>query len=223
MTLGDIIKQYRLDNGLSMDSFSEKSGITKGYISMLEKNKHPKTGNAINPSLEVIKKVSETINIDLDTLLKTLDSDTKIEISSLLEDEEKEYKKVYKVPVYGEIAGGVPLAEIIDIIDYEEVDEHTWNRGELFALRVKGQSMEPRICNGDVVILRKQNTFNDGDICAVRVDDEGATLKKVSSDNTGLYLIPTNESYPTRFFSKKELNEVNIEVLGKVIELRGKF
>ena len=222
MTLGDIIKQYRLDNGLSMDSFSEKSGITKGYISMLEQNKHPKTGNAINPSLEVIKKVSETINIDLDTLLKTLDSDTKIEISSLLEDEE-EYKKVYKVPVYGEIAGGVPLTEIIDIIDYEEVDEHTWNRGELFALRVKGQSMEPRICNGDVVILRKQNTFNDGDICAVRVDDEGATLKKVSSDNTGLYLIPTNESYPTRFFSKKELNEVNIEVLGKVIELRGKF
>lgn len=44
MTLGDIIKQYRDDHSLSMDAFSERSGISKAYISLLEKNKHPKTG-----------------------------------------------------------------------------------------------------------------------------------------------------------------------------------
>ena len=44
MTLGDIIKSYRSKYGLSMDSFSDKSGISKAYISLLEKNKHPKTG-----------------------------------------------------------------------------------------------------------------------------------------------------------------------------------
>ena len=206
MSIGNNIKNRRIELNMSAEALAKKIKKNRATIYRYE-----------NSDIENLPA-----NI-LEPLAKALNTTPAYLMGWKEENDEEEYKKVYKVPVYGEIAGGVPLAEIIDVIDYEEVDEHTWNRGELFALRVKGQSMEPRICNGDVVILRKQNTFNDGDICAVRVDDEGATLKKVSSDNTGLYLIPTNESYPTRFFSKKELNEVNIEVLGKVIELRGKF
>ena len=52
MTLGEIIKKYRKDNNLSMDAFSERSGISKAYISLLEKNKHPKTGKPITPSIQ---------------------------------------------------------------------------------------------------------------------------------------------------------------------------
>lgn len=51
MTLGEIIKEYRTAHNLSMDAFSEKSGISKAYISLLEKNKHPKTGKPIAPSI----------------------------------------------------------------------------------------------------------------------------------------------------------------------------
>lgn len=207
-----------------MNNLYEKIKLLREQLNMTQEELALKVGYKSRSTINKIEKGLRDINqSQIISFAKALNTTPAYLMGWKEEDEEEEYRKVYKVPVYGEIAGGVPLAEIIDIIDYEEVDEHTWNRGELFALRVKGQSMEPRICNGDVVILRKQNTFNDGDICAVRVDDEGATLKKVSSDNTGLYLIPINESYPTRFFSKKELNEVNIEVLGKVIELRGKF
>ena len=68
MTLGDIIKDYRIANDLSMDAFSEKSGISKAYISLLEKNKHPKTGKPISPSIQCIKQAADGMNMDFNTL-----------------------------------------------------------------------------------------------------------------------------------------------------------
>ena len=79
MTLGEIIKQYRYDHNLSMNAFSEKSGISKAYVSLLEKNKHPKTGKAIAPSIKIIKQVSEAINVDFDTLFSLLEGEVVIE------------------------------------------------------------------------------------------------------------------------------------------------
>ena len=72
MTLGDIIKKYRVENGMSMDIFAEKSGISKSYISLLEKNRHPKTGNAIAPSVAIIQQAAKAMNIDFDELFTQL-------------------------------------------------------------------------------------------------------------------------------------------------------
>lgn len=75
MTLGNIIKNYRTEHNLSMDAFSEKSGISKAYISLLEKNKHPKTGKAIAPSIQCIKQAANGMNIDFNILFGMLDCD----------------------------------------------------------------------------------------------------------------------------------------------------
>lgn len=69
MTLGDIIKQYRTSQHLSMDAFSEKSGISKAYISLLEKNKHPKTGKTIAPSIQCIKQAADGMGMDFNLSL----------------------------------------------------------------------------------------------------------------------------------------------------------
>lgn len=74
MTLGEYVKQYRTQHGMSMDNFAEKSGLSKGYISMLEKNENPRTKKPIVPSLETIKQVATAINIDLNTLISHLDT-----------------------------------------------------------------------------------------------------------------------------------------------------
>jgi len=75
MTLGDIIKEYRKNHNLSMDAFSDRSGISKAYISLLEKNKHPKTGNSIAPSIQSIKQAADGMNMDFNILFSMIDGD----------------------------------------------------------------------------------------------------------------------------------------------------
>ncbi len=79
MTLGDIIKQYRTSQHLSMDAFSEKSGISKAYISLLEKNKHPKTGKTIAPSIQCIKQAADGMGMDFNTLFSMIDGNISLE------------------------------------------------------------------------------------------------------------------------------------------------
>ena len=78
MTLGDLIKSYRTKNKMSMDRFSELSGISKAYISLLEKNKHPKTGKPIIPSIQTIKQAANAMNIDFNELFGMIDSDVSL-------------------------------------------------------------------------------------------------------------------------------------------------
>ena len=68
MKLGEIIREYRLRNHMSMGDFAKASGISKPYISMLEANKSSSTGKPIAPSLETLQKVAHTIGISLDEL-----------------------------------------------------------------------------------------------------------------------------------------------------------
>lgn len=88
MTLGDIIKQYRDDHGLSMDSFAEKSGISKAYISLLEKNRHPKTGKPIAPSILTIKQAADGMGMDFNKLFGMVDSDVDLDPASSADDDD---------------------------------------------------------------------------------------------------------------------------------------
>ena len=74
MTLGDIIKDYRLNHGISQSDFSKLSGITKGYISMLENNKNPKSGKPIAPTYKMFQKVAYAIGIPINELFLQVDS-----------------------------------------------------------------------------------------------------------------------------------------------------
>lgn len=78
MTLGDIIKDYRKSHSMSMDLFAEKSGISKAYISLLEKNRHPKTGKPIAPSIQCIKQAAEGMNMDFNVLFGMIDGNVSL-------------------------------------------------------------------------------------------------------------------------------------------------
>ena len=97
------------------------------------------------------------------------------------------------------------------------------NTGEFFGLKVKGDSMSPRIQDGDVVIVKKQNTCETGDVCVVMVNGFDATLKQVKKDYNGIMLVPFNTEYKPMFYSNKDIEELPIRIIGKVVELRGKF
>lgn len=127
------------------------------------------------------------------------------------------------IPVYGNIAAGIPIEAIEDIIDQEEISAELAATGEYIALRVKGSSMNPRIMDGDVVIIKRQETIESGEIAAVMVNGNDVTLKQVKLEDNGLWLIPFNSAFPHKFYSKKECAELPIRILGKMVELRAKF
>lgn len=127
------------------------------------------------------------------------------------------------IPVYGNIAAGIPIEAIEDIIDQEEIPTEMTNSGEYIALRVKGSSMEPRIKEGDVVIIKRQETIENGEIAAVLVNGNDVTLKQVKVEDSGIWLIPFNSAFPHKFYTKKECTDLPVRILGKMVELRAKF
>ena len=72
MTLGEIVKQYRVKHNLSLRDFSKLCGLSNGYISMLEKNENPRSKKPIVPSLDTVRVISEAIGISLDDLLEMM-------------------------------------------------------------------------------------------------------------------------------------------------------
>jgi repressor LexA len=80
MTLGDIIKEYREKHNISMDEFSKISNLSKGYISMLENNTNPRNNKPIAPTLPTIRKIASAMSMDVDSILKILDSDQEINL-----------------------------------------------------------------------------------------------------------------------------------------------
>ena len=82
MKLGELLKAYRTEHKLSMDAFCELSDLTKGYISMLEKNEHPKSKKPIVPSYETIEKIAKGMQISVEGLIDMLDDDQEIQINA---------------------------------------------------------------------------------------------------------------------------------------------
>lgn len=101
MLIGDIIKDYRKENGLSQRDFAKKCNLSHTYISALEKKYDIRTGKPIAPTLDVVKKISDALNIPLNDLLSILDNSQEFIINTSAEyvkldgltDEDKEMIK----------------------------------------------------------------------------------------------------------------------------------
>lgn len=128
-----------------------------------------------------------------------------------------------RIPVLGDVAAGIPIEAITDIVDYEEIDAALAATGEFFGLRVKGDSMEPRMMEGDVVIVRKQDSAETGDTVVVLVNGDSATVKKIKYGPDGISLIPTNPVHDVQFYSAADVERLPVRVIGRVVELRAQY
>ena len=131
-------------------------------------------------------------------------------------------RKGVKIPVLGRVQAGIPFDAVEEILDWEEISPEMAATGEHFGLRVRGQSMEPRILEGDVIIVRKQEDVDSGDTAIVLVNGYEATVKRIKKSEDGIALIPNNPAFDTIFYSNREIVELHVQILGKVVELRGK-
>ena len=128
-----------------------------------------------------------------------------------------------KIKVLGRVAAGIPIEAITDIIDTEEIPEELAKTGEFFGLQIKGDSMTPNICNGDVVIVRQQDDAENGDTVIATVNGADAVCKRLRKYKEGIELVSNNPSYAPMEFNNEEICEKPVRIIGKVVELRRKF
>lgn len=219
MYVGELIKEYRKNHNLSMQDFANISGISKAYIGVLEKIYNPKTKEPVAPTLEKMKAIASAMGMSLDEMLKALNTNQPVVVSS-----KPQSARGVRIPVLGSVVAGIPIEAITDIIDYEEIPAQMAKSGTYFALQVKGRSMEPTLHEGDVVIVRQQPEVENGEIAIVLVNGNDATVKEVKEGPDGLTLIGHNVGvYSPHFYTKEQIQNLPIRIIGKVVELRRKF
>ena len=224
MSIGEIIKQRRKELGLSAEDIAKKAGVSPATIYRYE------SGDIRNPRSSILRPIAEVLNLDLYDLVgwSQLIIDDRNDMwsqSSIKAPTPSAAPKPYRrIPVLGSIPAGVPIEAVEDIEDWEDLPESMFKGGaEYFALKVKGDSMSPKYEDGDVLILRRQETCDNGQDCAVLVNGDDATFKRVRLSERGITLQPLNPKYDPIFYTNQEGRELPIRILGVVVELRRKI
>ena len=191
------IKEYRKLKRMTQKELGAKIGVKHNTVSGYE--------NGTNePEQDILFKIAAALDVSINDLFP----ETRSNVADI-----RHRKKGIRIPVLGYVAAGIPLEAIEDIIDYEEIDEELARTGDFFALY-----------EDDVVIVRKQPTADTGDIAIVLINGGEATIKKIKRERDGVMLIGYNTSvYEPHFYSNEEIENLPVQILGKVIELRRKL
>lgn len=148
--------------------------------------------------------------------------------SDLVEDKEKNIQNITplsdlqqtEIPVLGLVKAGYDYLANENVIGHVYLDFKPSDPENYYALQVTGDSMEPLFSDGDIAIVHKQDNFESGNTCIILVNGDEATVKKVVRMEDGIDLIAMNPYYPVRHFTKNEMNEIPVKIIGKVIEAR---
>lgn len=204
-----LLRELRKKRGLTMKQLGEIIGASESTISLYENERR-------QPSYETLLKLAEYFDVSVDYILRGDVGNT--DVPSF-----RQKSNGVQIPVLGDVAAGIPIEAITDVLDYEEIEESMAHTGQFFGLRIKGSSMEPRMKDGDVVIVRQQESADTGDIVVVLVNGNSATVKKIKYTANGITLLPTNPAYDPLFYTAEEVNSLPVRIIGRVVELRAKF
>ena len=174
-----------------------------------------------------INKIEQGVNDITQSKLVAIANALSVSPGELLGREAKESKGYIKrIPVLGAVRAGIPIDAIEEIEDWEEIDtrQPQFRSGTFFALRVTGDSMEPTIHDGDVVIVRQQPRVENGEIGIVTLNGDTATVKEVKESSQGITLIGHNAAvYTPHFYDREEVESLPLRIIGKAVELRRKL
>lgn len=151
------------------------------------------------PNAEKMAKIANALCVSVDYLLGKEEAQT------------EKPPKIHEVSVLGKVAAGVPISAQEDIIG------SIWTDKECFALKVKGDSMSPRIMDGDIVLVKKQESAEDGDLVIAEIEGE-ATCKVLKRSHGSVMLVPFNAAFAPFVYTGQEAEDLRI--LGKVVESR---
>lgn len=211
--IGSKIREFRERKNLTQDDVAEYLGTTLQTISRYELGDR-KTNQ------DVLFKLAEYFKISINDFFPPLSFDN----AEYIEDE-----NLVSIPVLGVIKAGIPIEAQQDIIEYVEIPKK-WTLGgkQFYGLKISGDSMFPKYSEGDIVIFENSKTYNpdafNNKDCAVMVNGDDATFKKVLISDEGITLIPYNTgSYDIKMYNKDEAATLPIKIIGIAREKRTKI
>lgn len=174
--------------------------------------------NGKSPTAKTLQKIADYFGVTVNDLLT--DTPAPSDPSTRMPDR-REYGRV---KIVSQVAAGLPI-EAIDVFDqndpddWEELEKSLMTSGEYFGLRVRGDSMETEFHDGDIVIVRKQDTADEGDIVVVTENGHAGTVKKIHYRADGITLIALNPDYPPIKYTAEECRTIPVLIAGKVVRL----
>ena len=197
MEIAKLIRERRLELGLTMKQLGQKAGASESAVSRWE------AGETDNMKRTNIVKVADALHISPLAFLGYDISD----------------KKTVKIPIVRHVVAGTSIFAQENIEGMVEINERD-SKGVMFALKAIGRSMEPRIQEGDLLIIHKQDDVESGDMAVILINGE-ATVKQVKKQADGIMLIGFNQDvYEPHFYSNKQIEQLPIRIMGKVVESR---
>lgn len=213
------------ENNCKSADVAKTTGIHPSTFSDWKKGKS-------SPKYDKIQKIAEYFGVEPDWLSGKSEFKTKKEMfqhfddvynTPALQSDIFRLEKGMKIPVLGSVAAGTPIFAEENYIGSEEISEELASTGEFFGLKIKGDSMSPRIMEGDTVIVRQQDDAESGDIVIVLINGDSATCKRLMKYKEGISLISFNPAYEPMTFTNQDIEEKPIKIIGKVVENRQKY
>ena len=214
----NILIELRESRGYTQEQLAKILNISASTIGMWETGKR-------TPTRAKYEAIADLFNVDIDYLYGR----TNLKRKSIID----EYGAIYSavtgrpnnssdtkaIPVYPRVAAGAPVEAIEDAIDTIGIPS-SWV-GEYYGIRVVGDSMEPKICEGDYVIARSQNDAESGEIVVALINGRDACVKKlIKYPNGSIALQSFNPKYEPMMFDQTEIDSTPVKIIGKVVENR---
>jgi repressor LexA len=225
--MSNSIKLIRKKIGLSQKEVAAALQVTQGAVSSWESGRY-------EPDTQTLKRLSDLFGVTIDEILgvpedkpapawKTVDPaefPPKQTSSAPLPD----LFHTVRIPILGSVRAGFDWLAQQEIVGYVEVEEALVTRfPDVFALYVKGDSMEPEIRHNDIAICVPRPQVDNNAIAIICINGDEGTIKRVRFEDGGLTVIPSNHSYPPRHYSPREVESTPVTIQALVIETRRRY
>lgn len=216
--LGLYLKRCRDIKDLSLREVDKLTGISYTHLNMIENGKRN-----VTPAL--LRTLANLYGLDY------LDLYEKAGYIDLVNDEKRNKYKidelgnpVKEVPLLGTVKAGYDYLAQENWIGTVDVDASLVKDGsEYFALKVHGDSMSPVLVENDIVIVKKQDDFETGDIVVAIINGDEATIKKGKKTDNSILLQPLNNNYEPLIFTNDEMKTIPVKIIGIVKQLKRDF
>lgn len=206
MTGVEYVRMICKEKGIPVSKMEKDLGYGNGYFNPRKLKKIP-IGKA--------PEIAEYLEIDVFSILSEEDGRKLLSSNN---------DKNNRIPIVRRVAAGVPIDSQEEIIGWEEMPSYKTKDDVYFGLKIQGNSMEPGIADGDIIICKKQDDAEDGQIIVAVIDGNDGVCKRLKKYDDGkIALMSDNPSYPPMYFDLNEIESVPIRIMGIVKELRRSF
>lgn len=198
MDIGELIRTRRLELGLTLEEVGNAVGVGKSTVKKWE------DGNISNMKRDKIATLAKILKLKPVALITG-----EISNASVVKD------NIYNIPIYNSVSAGFGALAVDDIVGYTPlVIDCACEAKDTICINVKGDSMYPKIEDGDTIQVHKQDCIDSGDIGVVLVNGDDGLVKKVVYDANYIELQSINPMYPPQRYEMSDMNK--IKVVGKV-------